>query len=224
MAANKNVYLQNLMEAIMPNMRKQQEATYNYLVQLGQRQGIPQAMRSAMKAVAPYAAESGEAAAKAGAEAERLSQRESEYARQLEQREKELAAQREMWEKQFGASQEQQEFSNMMALSGMTGLTPEMLSRMGYNPGDLGLPMSGASNRMAGIMSKFGGKNPVVNKLYGSGSGGGYNYGGNMYNTYGYRAPTGSGGGGASYRYSTPANPFRRVTGPGQGPGLMAIS
>lgn len=132
-------YLDQIMETVGPNMKKQQEAMYDYLMQLGQRQGHAGAMRDAAKAVAPYAEESGAAAAKAGTEATRLAQQQEQYAKQLDLYNRQLAErQREWdekmaaWEKEFTYQQTQDKTKNQLSMFSNTGWTPEMMEAMGY--------------------------------------------------------------------------------------------
>jgi len=97
-----NPYYEAMVEAMGPTMRKQKEDVYNYLLQLGQRQGIAGAMRQAAKATEPYAEAFGKAASRSAAEAERMKQRESEFARQLEHQRELLRKRLEMFEKELG--------------------------------------------------------------------------------------------------------------------------
>lgn len=173
--------IDNIVAAMMPNLKKQQQGMYDYLLQLAQRQGVRSAMRRAGEAVAPYAKAAGDAAAKGGIEATRMGLQKSQFEKKLAQRQKEWEDKLSQWQKQFGASQDQQKFANLMATAGMTGLTPEMLQKMGYNPANLGLPT--VSTR-AGVFDRSHLIHDRSNQLPS------YNLGGTNYSTYGYKAPS----------------------------------
>lgn len=125
-------YMDQMMEYLVPSMQKQQEGIYDYLMQLGQRQGIPEAMRRAGEAVSPYASASGDAAAKAGAQATRMAQQQDQYEKELAQRQAEWEKQVEMWEKSFAEQQEQNDWNQMWSAFEQTGWTPELMQAMGY--------------------------------------------------------------------------------------------
>jgi hypothetical protein len=116
-------HLQDIMSATMPNINKQRDAMYNYLVQQGQRQGIGSAMQQAGKAVAPYAQAAGDAAAKGGIEASRMAQQTEQFNKQQEN-----------WEKTFAAAEKQRQMSNALAQYQATGvLTPELMKMFGLS-------------------------------------------------------------------------------------------
>lgn len=214
--------IDNVIQGMMPNIKRQKEATYDYIQQLSKRLGTAGAMQRAAESVAPFAREAADRAGSMAMDAAREDERRRQYEENLKQRQAEIEQAQKNWEKNFELNQKQQQFANMMSTAGMTGLTPEMLMNMGYDPKALGLPEIGG--RRSEIFSKFGGRNPVVNKLIGGGQGS-YSLGTDTYNTYGYNYPTSGGYGGAARGYSTPSNPFRRVSAQaGQGPGLIRLS
>jgi hypothetical protein len=208
-------YMDTIQQGMMPNLKKQRAGMYDYLLQLSQRQGVGSAMQNVAKGMAPYAEEAGQAAAQAGVKATEMSQRQEQFETQQTAWEKSRTQQQENWEKSFTQQQNQQNMINMMNLFKQTGtMTPEMMEQFGF--GDmtrqqqrdikdqmemLGMGGGGAGRGLGGRWQP--GKNPAVDRLYG---------GGGSYPTS---------GGASSRSISTPSDPFRRVTGPGQGPGLM---
>jgi hypothetical protein len=208
-------YMDTIQQGMMPNLKKQRAGMYDYLLQLSQRQGVGSAMQNVAKGMAPYAEEAGQAAAQAGVKATQMGQRQEQFETQQAAWEKDRERQQSNWEQQFQQNTQQQNMVNMMNLFQQTGtMTPEMMQQFGF--GDMTrsqqrdiqkqmemIGMGGGGGR--GIHSGWQpGKNPAVDRLYGGG-GGGY--------------PTS--GGASSRSISTPSDPFRRVTGPNQGPGLM---
>ena len=207
-------YMDQLQQGMMPDLRKQRSGMYDYLLQLAQRQGVGSAMQNVARGMAPYAEEAGQAAAQAGVQATRMGQQQEQFETQQAAWEKNRAQQQANWEKQFALQEQQADMARLMNLYNQTGvMTPEMMEQFGY--GDisrsqqremarqmemLGFPMPGGT----GINAGFNRRNPALERL-------------GLQNPYGN--PT---SGGASIRsLSTPSNPFRRVTGPNQGPGLM---
>jgi hypothetical protein len=209
-------YMDTIQQGMMPNLKKQRAGMYDYLLQLSQRQGVGSAMQNVAKGMAPYAEEAGQAAAQAGVRATEMSQKQEQFETQQSAWEKNREQQQSNWEKSFSERQNQQNMVNMMNIFQQTGtMTPEMMDAFGF--GDmsrsqqrdiqsqlemLGMGGSGGGRGLGGVWQP--GKNPAVDRLYGGG--GGSNFGS---------------GGASSRSISTPSDPFRRVTGPGQGPGLM---
>lgn len=197
----------NIISGMLPSLRKQQKGMHDYLAQLARRQGTAGAMRMAARGVAPYAEEAGAAIGKTAPQIA-----------QLQERERQFNIQQEAWEKQFAANQQQQNMVNLMNLYAQTGtMTPEMMEQFGY--GDMTraqqrqimdqlqmLGMDGGTaggGRLGRMAASFNRPNPALQRL-------------------GLQGP--SSGGASARSLSTPSAPFRRVSGPGEGPGLMALS
>lgn len=207
-------YMDQLQQGMMPNLRKQRSGMYDYLLQLAQRQGVGSAMQNVARGMAPYAEEAGQAAAQAGVKATEMGQRQEQFETQQAAWERNRQQQQANWEQQFALQQQQADMSRLMSLYNQTGvMTPEMMEQFGY--GDMTrsqqreisrqMEMLGFPGMNTGISAGFNRRNPALERL-------------GLQNPYGN--PT---SGGASIRsLSTPSNPFRRVTGPNQGPGLMA--
>ena len=129
--------LDEIIGGMTPNIRRQQSQLYDYLLQLGQRQGIGSAMQQAARGVAPFAEETAEAAARSGVEATRLAEQREQFEEQLKQREAQFGQQMDLYNRQLAEQQKQNQLRNQMALFEQTGFTPELMESLGY--GDLRL-------------------------------------------------------------------------------------
>ncbi len=195
-------FTDTILQGMMPSISKQRKGMFDFLLQMAQRQGTGGALQQIQRGLQPFAEEAGQAAARAGVQASRQAQQQEQFdAQQAAQAAAQKQAQ-ENFEKQFAAQQEQQKLANLLATQQAGGgqFSPELLAAMGYGGDNMFGGQQGT-----GINAGFNRPNPAIQRLMGGGGGG------SLFQ-----------GGGASARsLSTPANPFRRVTGAGQGPGLM---
>lgn len=197
-------YLQDIVGGMMPEMQKQKKGMYDYLLSNALRTG--QSAASVAQGMRPYAEAAGSAAADAGVTAKKMALDQERFDIQQANWEKQFKQGQANWEAAMKESQDQQDLANMMNMFSQTGWTPGLLDKLGY--GDLNRRTLDMFNRNQNPFSQGMGTpiqgaryNPAVARLMGSGGG----------------------GGGAAAGYSTPAQPFRRVSGPGEGPGLMAL-
>jgi len=198
-------FTDTILQGMMPSISKQRKGMFDFLLQMAQRQGTGGALQQIQRGLQPFAEEAGEAAARAGVQASRQAQQQEQFdAQQAAQQAAQQQAQSN-FEKQFAAQQEQQRLANLLATQQAGGgqFSPELLAAMGYGPELFG---GGGS----GINAGFNRPNPALERL---GLQGNQSFGNSLFQ--------GGGGGGAASGFSTPSNPFRRVTGAGQGPGLM---
>jgi hypothetical protein len=198
----------SIVGTMMPNLNRQKKGMYDFLLQNALRTG--QSATAVAEGLRPYAEASGQAAAEAGVAAEEFDTQQANWLRNFEQ-------QQENWQRTFDQREQQQQFANAISQLGIGGaMTPEMMDAFGYSDMSRSqqreiqrqmemLGIGGGTDR--GINSGFNRPNPALDRLYGGG--GGSNFGS---------------GGASSRSISTPSDPFRRVTGPGQGPGLMSLS
>jgi hypothetical protein len=211
-------YQQNLRDIIggtMPSFKRSRQDQYDFLLQNALRTG--QSAASAASAVRPFADAAGDAAAKAGIHAKQMATQQEQFDIGQSNFEKKFAEMQKQWQATFDQRNRDQEFANMMNLYQRNGImTPEMLDAFGYGDISRG-DMRNVQRQMellgigggGGINAGFNRPNPALQKL---GLQGGSSFSG------------GGGGGGASYStLSSPSNPFRRVDGAGQGPGLMRL-
>jgi hypothetical protein len=201
----------SIVGSMMPNLNRQKKGMYDFLLQNALRTG--QSATSVAEGLRPYAEASGQAAAEAGVAATGMARRAEEFDKQQALHRERMAQNQANWEKSF-QQQQQAHFMNILSQGGT--MTPEMMEAFGYDDmtrqqqreierqmRDLGM----GGDR--GINSGFNRPNPALDRLYGRSGSGGSNFGS---------------GGASSRSISTPSDPFRRVTGPGQGPGLMSLS
>jgi hypothetical protein len=186
----------SIVGTMMPNLNRQKKGMYDFLLQNALRTG--QSATAVAEGLRPYAEASGQAAAEAGVAATGMARRAEEFDTQQ-------------------ANWLRNQFANAISQLGIGGaMTPEMMDAFGYSDMSRSqqreiqrqmemLGIGGGTDR--GINSGFNRPNPALDRLYGGG--GGSNFGS---------------GGASSRSISTPSDPFRRVTGPGQGPGLMSLS
>jgi hypothetical protein len=211
-------FQESIVGTMMPALNRQKKGMYDFLLQNQLRTG--QSATAVAEGLRPYAEASGQAAAEAGVQATGMAARKEEFDRQEKLSRERMTQQQEQWQQTFDQRTQQQGFINAMnQLSSGGAMTPEMMDQLGY--GDMtrqqqrdiqtqmemlgmGTGGGGGGRGLGGVWQP--GKNPAVDRLYG---GGGSNY------------P--SSGGASSRSISTPSDPFRRVTGPGQGPGLMKL-
>jgi len=180
----------NIMSGMLPSVKNQQQGVYDYLAQLGRRQGVTGAMDKAARGVAPYAQQVGEAVGRTAPQLAQIKEQERQFNEKQAAWLKEFEQAQSNWEKEFGLKEEVTDWNKLMQQYEMFGFTPEMMEALGY---DLG-PAAG-----------FNRPNPALQRLWG-----------------GMGIPS-YGSGGAAPGFSTPANPFNRVTGPNQGPGLLKL-
>jgi len=206
----------SIVGTMMPNLNRQKKGMYDFLLQNSLRTG--QSATSVAEGLRPYAEASGQAAAEAGVAATGMARRATEFDEQQKLYRDKMQQQQDQWQQTFDQRNTQQNFINAMnQLSSGGVMTPEMMDQLGY--GDMTrqqqrdiqtqmemLGMNTGSGGGSGINSGFNRPNPAIDRLNRSG-GGGY--------------PTS--GGASSRSISTPSDPFRRVTGAGQGPGLMRL-
>jgi hypothetical protein len=215
--ATRDYYQENLRDIIggtMPSFRRSRQDQYDFLLQNALRTG--QSAASAATAVRPFADAAGDAAAKAGVAARRLATQQEQFDVGQANFEKKFEQAQKNWQAAFDQRNKEQEFANMMNLYQQNKImTPEMLEAFGYagiGGGDIRstqrqLELLGISGG-GGINAGFNRANPALQRL----------------------GLQGYGSGGASYSSpstpsrSTPSQPFRRVTGYNEGPGLMSIS
>jgi hypothetical protein len=205
----------SIVGTMMPQLNRQKKGMYDFLLQNALRTG--QSATAVAEGLRPYAEASGQAAAEAGVAATGMARRAEEFDRQQELHRERMRQQQEQWQSTFDANQQQQDFINSMSNFKQFGtMTPEMMSMFGFDDMSrsqqrdiqrqmemLGMNTGGGGT---GINAGFNRPNPAIDRL--RGGGGGYP----------------SGGGASSRSISTPSDPFRRVTGAGQGPGLMSLN
>lgn len=197
-------YLQDIVGGMMPEMQKQKKGMYDYLLSNALRTG--QSAASVAQGMRPYAEAAGDAAAEAGVSARKMAQQQEQFDIGQANWEKKFNVMQDQFNQKMDFQRKQQDLVNMMNMFSQTGWTPGLLDKLGY--GDLDRRTLDMFNRNQNPFSQGMGTpiqgaryNPAVARLMGSGGG----------------------GGGAAAGYSTPAQPFRRVSGPGEGPGLMAL-
>jgi hypothetical protein len=201
----------SIVGTMMPNLNRQKKGMYDFLLQNALRTG--QSATSVAEGLRPYAEASGQAAAEAGVAATGMARRATEFDKQETLSRDRMAQQNTQWQQSFDQRNTQQNMINMMSLFQQTGtMTPEMMEQFGF--GDMTrsqqrdiqsqMEMLGMGGQGGG--GKFGGwepgKNPAVDRM---------------------RSYNPSSGGASNRSISTPSDPFRRVTGPNQGPGLMSV-
>lgn len=199
-------FTDTILQGMMPSISKQRKGMFDFLLQMAQRQGTSGALQQIQQGLQPFAEEAGQAAARAGVQASRQAQQQEQFDAQQAAS---LAAQQQAqsnFEKQFAAQQQQQQIANMFQAqqAGGGGFSPELMAALGLDPKQFGGSL--------GEQLFAPGKNPAVDAL----RGGNQSFGNSLFQQ-------GGGGGGAAAGFSTPGNPFRRVTGPGQGPGLQTL-
>ena len=198
-------YLQDIVGGMMPNIRKQQRGMYDYLLGQGLRTGQPAAQIA--QGMRPYAEAAGDAAAQAGVSARKMAQQQEQFDIQQANWERQFTESQRRWQEEMAQHEAEQKTANLMAMAGATGWTPQLLEALGYSDLD---------------RRKFEMWNQRENPFYVDQ---GYSVQGARYNPAVARLQGSVGGyGGASTGYSTPSNPFRRVGGIGEGPGLMSLT
>ena len=125
-------YIKNIAGSMTPEMRKQQDAMYEYVLGSGQRQGIGAAMQNAMRAVTPYAEEGANALAKQSMAALQAAKQQEQFDIQQENWQKKFDTANQQWQQAFDQRNKDQSIANLLAMFPNTGWTPELLEGLGY--------------------------------------------------------------------------------------------
>lgn len=187
-------YFNQLMSGQKSGFEKEKFNIYEYLMNLGQRQGLGGAMLNASKATAPFAAEFAKNAAKAAADATSMAEQRERFEKEYAQRLAEFEEKKRQFDEQQKQENQQFTVNSQMGMFGNTGWTPQLMDALGYggmaNPGS-NFTNPGATGGTGGTGSTSS-SNAWYNQVYGKNH--------PLYNqAAAARSQAGGGGAGPSY-------------------------